>query len=469
MRGGAVQRPRRYPKGSQAPPDVAASSSLETSPKAPKSNNSSNTINSFRCPYRIRKRGFLLFTVLTVIAILSMGGVLEKARRFVIRRIRILGQSSVWIEGWTVVSPGSHKTWLRAKNYYEQQLPLIRAAAQNYTVHSYFAEVGDHVTTPDVGWYEIIGFRAKTMARALEEDGRNDFRVEKDKCSMLEFFQNNQFPMPPVLKVWRNKGQAKYELEKHNEHLLGSSKFPVFLKCCHLTQGSSKSTIPLPSIDYVNKQWPYLNRWIDTKWAYRSDDWERPWAADMNKLTDSLVPGVLIQAPFEIPKGAGLQFMELKVEVLYGRAYLAVANEPYKGTIVTRDGVIETYPSLKRQITNDAVLNPEETKWVQEEGHLPKVWALAERAAKIMAVDEVRIDIFIRRGDPVGLAINENSLSSGMGYRMHFNFMSKVWAQGHLERWYKTYSSEIPVYMHTEVDSPNFDGGPVAGNPEQDI
>eukprot|EP00472_Partenskyella_glossopodia_P004299 CAMPEP_0197539244 /NCGR_PEP_ID=MMETSP1318-20131121/62114_1 /TAXON_ID=552666 /ORGANISM="Partenskyella glossopodia, Strain RCC365" /LENGTH=273 /DNA_ID=CAMNT_0043097909 /DNA_START=396 /DNA_END=1214 /DNA_ORIENTATION=- len=273
------------------------------------------------------------------------------------------------------------------------------------------------------------------MARKLEEDGRDDFKVEKDKCVMMDFFKKNQFPMPQVLKVWKVKEIAKRDIRDDAQSLLGSTDFPVFLKCCHLTQGSSKSTIPLKSLDYVQKQWPYLSRWIDTKWKYRSDDWERPWAADMNKLTDSLIPGLLIQGPFHIPKGPGLQFMELKVEVLFGRAYLAVANEPYKGTILTRDGVIETYPGIVSQITNSATFNPPETSWVTDEGHLEHVWALAERAAKIMAVDEVRIDIFIRRGDPHGLAINENSLSSGMGYRMHFAFLAKIWASGHVNKW----------------------------------
>lgn len=68
--------------------------------------------------------------------------------------------------------------------------------------------------------------------------------------------------------------------------------------------------------------------------------------------------------------------------------------------------MIEAYPTLRSQITNAAVINPEITRslrvaalrydddflldrWVQEEGHLPKVWAMAERSAKIIGVDEV--------------------------------------------------------------------------------
>jgi len=408
--------------------------------------------------YRARpgRVAYLVFAV-TVLAVLGTTGLLESGRRLVIRRIRILGQSTVWTEGWTMIDPVSRQTWERAKAYYEAELPKIRESAANFSVHSYFATVAKHVNTAQVGWYEIIGFRALEMARMLEEEGKDDYKVEKDKCVMMEFFQRNNFPLPPVFKVWRNKAAAINDLENSPEDVLsGNKEFPVFLKSCHLTQGSSKGTIPVKSMEDMRHRWAFFKRWINLKWKYRSDDWERPWAKDMNKLTDQLTPGLLVQGPFSMPKGPGLNFMELKVEVLYGRAYLAVANEPYKGTILTRDGVIEAYPTLRSQITNAAVLNPEITRWVQDEGHLPKVWAMAERAAKIIAVDEVRIDIFIRRGDPDGLAINENSLSSGMGYRMHFAFLARVWAKGHLEKWYKTFDNQIPVYQQTESTVPNF-------------
>lgn len=389
------------------------------------------------------------------------GGSLEGTRRFVIRRIRIIGQSSVWTEGWTLIDSGSLDTWKRAEAYYKAQKPLIRESARNHSVHAYFASVGKHVKSENIGWYEMIGFRAKEMARMLEQEGRDDFRLEKDKCTMMDFFQRNNFPMPSVIKVWKVRENFKSELEQP-ETLLANAKFPVFLKCCHLTQGSSKSTIPLKSVEYVKQNWTWLKRWIDSKWKYVADDWERPWAKDGNKLTDTLKPGFLLQQPFPIPNGSGMQFMELKVEVIFGRAYLAVANEPYKGTMVLRDNTVEAFPTLWAQTTNSAIVNPEITKWVQDEGHLPKVWALAEKAAKIMAVDEVRIDIFIRRGDPDGLMINENSLSSGMGYRMHFNFMAKLWAEGHLHNWYKTYDNNVPVYMQTERDIPGPETAAVA-------
>ena len=37
-----------------------------------------------------------------------------------------------------------------------------------------------------------------------------------------------------------------------------------------------------------------------------------------------------------------------------------------------------------------------------------------------------------------------------MGYRMHFGFLAKVWAQGHVEHWYKTHKTNLPAYLLTE-------------------
>ena len=85
-------------------------------------------------------------------------------------------------------------------------------------------------------------------------------------------------------------------------------------------------------------------------------------------------------------------------------------------------------------------------RWIVDEGHLDRVWMLAESASKIMGIDQVRIDIFIQRGHPERVSINENSISSGMGYRSHFEFMPRVWAAGHVHKWYSEWKSQIPVY-----------------------
>ncbi len=58
----------------------------------------------------------------------------------------------------------------------------------------------------------------------------------------------------------------------------------------------------------------------------------------------------------------------------------------------------------------------------------------------------MRIDIFVQRGAPDALVINENSLSSGMAYHMHFEFLAKLWAEPHLRKWYRVHPSNRRVY-----------------------
>ena len=118
------------------------------------------------------------------------------------------------------------------------------------------------------------------------------------------------------------------------------------------------------------------------------------------------------------------QMIELKVEVFYGRAYLATSSPdtgpwlekhyPECKVIALRDGTIETYCNKdERGMKYHSVTKG--LDWIRTEGHLERLWKLAEDAAKIMSIDYIRMDIFVRKGDPDGLVINEDSLSSGIG------------------------------------------------------
>jgi hypothetical protein len=40
--------------------------------------------------------------------------------------------------------------------------------------------------------YDTVTARLRVMATLLREYGRDDFRVEKDKCAMYRFVQRNQ-------------------------------------------------------------------------------------------------------------------------------------------------------------------------------------------------------------------------------------------------------------------------------------
>eukprot|EP00469_Lotharella_globosa_P002674 CAMPEP_0167801696 /NCGR_PEP_ID=MMETSP0111_2-20121227/18622_1 /TAXON_ID=91324 /ORGANISM="Lotharella globosa, Strain CCCM811" /LENGTH=474 /DNA_ID=CAMNT_0007697479 /DNA_START=1 /DNA_END=1425 /DNA_ORIENTATION=- len=397
----------------------------------------------------------VIFTMYQNDIVIGRRGVLTKA---FINVSRLVAQSRFYLHFWTYVSPGAAATWLKAKQYYETQRPLFEEAARNFELHPYWAKT--EINTIDAGWYEMITLRGKAMEKMLREEQRDDFRIEKDKCQMYKFFTENKFRTAKILGYWDDYEEFTDDLFT-GKAIPANASWPTFFKCCHLTQGSSESTIMLKSQDWVDNNKGYLTKFIKEKWEYRADDWERPWAKYMNPLTDSLVPGIMLQGPYGTSydeMNMKPSVIELKVETFWGRAYLASCNFG-RDTIILRDGSIEVFPTWWQNKVNAHSESTYNT-WIRTEGHLEKVWHLAETAAKIMGIDQVRIDIFIKKGDPDAIAINENSISSGMGYRAHFEFMPKIWAQGHVEKWYKTYegkSKDLPVYKQNfpEKSCPN--------------
>jgi len=353
----------------------------------------------------------------------------------------------------------------RADAYYEEQQPIIAEAAKKYKLHWYFAEIAPKITSMDVEWYEIIGKRTRTMASLLQNQGRDDFKVEKDKCEMNRFFKRNKMPMVPVTNVWRQPHSFMSDLQAISK---SAKRWPLFIKFCHLTQGSAHGTRLIPSADWLEKNWGEIRKWVFEKWVYRPDDWERPWREDGNFLTDSLTRGVFIQPPTELtlnPNTGKHQVIEFKVEVLWGRAILGVSKDltGWRTALATRssgsDGsaAIEVYPTGWDELLFRGQLLPagDWWHWILDEGHLDCVWDLAERAALVMGIDEVRIDIFISRDAPHGCLINEDSLTSGMWYGPHFRNLAKLWAEPHLRQWYDVYSNSISVYNQTTADIPS--------------
>ena len=81
--------------------------------------------------------------------------------------------------------------YAKAKNLHDQQQPLFEEASRNFQLHPYF----DPRSTPLVltgrpaygqglSWYGMLAKRTDMMAARLANDGRDDFRIEKDKCTM---------------------------------------------------------------------------------------------------------------------------------------------------------------------------------------------------------------------------------------------------------------------------------------------
>ena len=71
-------------------------------------------------------------------------------------------------------------------------------------------------------------------------------------------------------------------------------------------------------------------------------------------------------------------------------------------------------------------VNGDNREWVRTEGHMACVFKLAERVARAAAIDQMRVDIFVTKGDPDGCMVNENSLSSGSDVWPHRMYAARL-------------------------------------------
>mmetsp|Transcript_22232 Transcript_22232/g.33127 ORF Transcript_22232/g.33127 Transcript_22232/m.33127 type:complete len:575 (+) Transcript_22232:31-1755(+) len=332
----------------------------------------------------------------------------------------------------------------RAKMYWEEQKPLImKSLKTNFTLHPYFSHTD---AWKGARWDEMIEERVAAMGRELDQHGKKGFKIEKDKCDMMKFFQRHEIPIPRIISMTRNRDEA----EKAINDILANPvnyPFPMFHKSCHLTQGSDKGMMPLKKSDFTssgvsNKLLPWMNR----KWAQRPTDNGRRWRDTMNRLLDTLEPGMAIQAPFKGMRISPYNTpLEVKVEVIWGRAYLGLFAD-YHDVIALRDGSLE-FTCRDRacsQWWSHGNVPDLRLKWVVENGHMEAVWALAELAAQRIGIDEARIDIFIDPQRPERPVVNEISLSSGHEYMYHTEYLAEAWAGPHLSLQGKSGESEWP-------------------------
>eukprot|EP00754_Rhynchopus_humris_P041532 Rhum_TRINITY_DN2508_c0_g1::Rhum_TRINITY_DN2508_c0_g1_i1::g.7397::m.7397 len=367
-----------------------------------------------------------------------------------LRQIRIIGQSQWWLDLQLAVSSGAKATAQKAEEYYNQQMPLVRESARNFKLHDYFSHTKlPNTAVEKLGWYDMIEARTHAMARLLTEQQRDDFRVEKDRCEMYRFFQRAGLPHVPVVSVFMDRKQIN-ALAVSGEMFRNVTKWPVFIKACHLTQGSMSAVMKIESKEWAVRHSAEVVQWMGSKLGRHADDFERPWRAEGNMLTDTLQPGILVQEGWHTvdnPYAGKRTVVELKVEVLWGRAYLAVANDLGAGTIFLRDGTVERYPLWRRTVYSALSDLAPQMQWIFE--HLPCVWALAEKAAATIGAECVRIDVFLWKEHPQECTINEISISSGMGYARHFSFLARAWALPFAEKQYSVAGTKDRVYEAT--------------------
>jgi hypothetical protein len=161
--------------------------------------------------------------------------------------------------GFTFIFSRSAASYRKAETYYNSEKPHLIEAAKQFHLHKYFTHT--EVTSMNMGWYELIGARLKAMGDLLKAEGKDDFKIEKDKCEMTRFFILNKFPQMDVLKWYDDKEVFKNELAQGTafdtvEH------WPIFIKNCHLTQGSAKGTKRLGDKKHIG----WLPNWVDEKW-----------------------------------------------------------------------------------------------------------------------------------------------------------------------------------------------------------
>ena len=156
-----------------------------------------------------------------------------------------------------------------------------------------------------------------------------------------------------------------------------------------------------------------------------------------------------------------VQAVELKVEVIWGRAYaadLALTREAkaargWSSAVITRGRNkrgwhIEFFRGFWGDVTQAAEPLPHNSwlRFLHKPGYLRCAWRLAEKLARTAAADSIRADIFVIEGQPNACLLNEISLSSGSLMGAHMHYMGKLWAEGHARRMYVSTQDTRPVY-----------------------
>ncbi|GAB5371932.1 hypothetical protein AAMO2058_001622500 [Amorphochlora amoebiformis] len=317
----------------------------------------------------------------------------------------------------------SAKAAHRAEMYYLSQLPHIEASINNFTLHPYFTktEVWAGIRLED-----IIIQRAKSFTLQFDTTGATGYKIEKDKCYMLNFLAAHRIEIPEIIGIYKDR-EVFFKRLVELKASMNTTKYPIFAKACHLTQGGDKGTTIVNSASRLTME---LFPWAEQKWDQVARDDNRPWSENMNRLLANLEPGIALQRKFDgFRLSPNHTPLEVKVEVVWGRAYLGLFAD-FHDIVALRDGTFEFTDRTRYSPDHYTVGNHPDTRllWLQDEGHMRSVWALAESVARAIGVGELRVDIFIDPVRPAHPAVNEISLCSGHNYFFHSTYLAEAWA-----------------------------------------
>jgi len=358
-----------------------------------------------------------------------------------------------------------------ASTYYESQRPFIDQSRKNFVIHSYF-ELDDPTNggLKEANWIQMISLRLKKWADE-QRAGNSLHEVEKDKCVCQKFLNDIGVHAVPILGQWRKNTWNHTGFAQ----VLQTANYPIIIKLGHIQQSLGLRIFrdKAKAVAETGKIEEWVESWFDT----RFDDGTRSWAADVNVLYNALKPCVLVHpvltgdwiAPTKAP-------YELKVEVIWGRAYLAFLETrlcartfmgiwlgPQSSLIITRDRRLMRFGEYPKRFewewywpwdqfsqyfanwASESDNLRDKYTWLMDGEIMDRVFATAETVAHRIGAEQVRVDIFVSEDPNKMPIVNEISLSSGHYYRYHTKFLSKAWADGHRAKDSKQYSGPLPV------------------------
>lgn len=333
--------------------------------------------------------------------------------------------------------------------YYAWQRPLILKRAEQFGVHWCW--------TADYNWSSaellpssepmdlMLRQRLRGLAAKAQEFNRTDAWVEKDKCKMVKFFEQNRLPHLRSLGMWTSMSDLIRGIESGNI-FANVTEWPVFFKACH---AGSIEVLSVKSLKWAQEHAGVLLDFVKDKFVHRFHDTSRLWNEELEPLLQNIPPGVYLSSPAHVSyhdEDEKMRIFETKVHTLYGRAYTAelyadnqavwsgrrvqfIRGEHEQDFDYHDPGGLRGILYMHRLL--EAMPFPS-WKWILHERHIPCVWALAERVAQILAADQVRVDVFITRGRPYDCTLNEISLSFGNidgQAATHWRFEGLIWRE----------------------------------------
>lgn len=355
--------------------------------------------------------------------------------------------------------------------YYSWQLPLFVEASKNFKLHwCWTSSEGNDKDFPDQ-INKLTNRRFRALLLKARKFHRRDALVQRDKCKLHLFFRTNRIPMLEVVRGWRNYTHIMTAVHTMTAftHI---EKWPTFLFGCHLSLDRAHSMFRIESEDWARQHEKDVMDFINEKWIEGPQDVENVWPGAAKDLVPMLTPGFMLQGPTHLSYHDEYSLMrafEVKTQVFWGRAYLGelVVDDVYEFDgqhIVFLRGMGESEFEHHNPHGSIDYLNFHKIRsplpfpswnWVVKERHLACVWALSQSIAKILAIDYVRVDVFIVRGRPFECKAKDISLVHTSQLRAHERHMGKLWAETLKAKQYTVVgnASSPPAFRFTDVPS----------------